>query len=79
MGVKIGSEGVATEVGYSKNLHQKSLAYSAIATTAGTRGPSPDCDVREIPERLVATAKRHGLLPEMQGTADDSMLGVPGQ
>ena len=37
----------------------------------------PDCAVREIPSRLTATAKRHGLLPETEGARPDSMLGTP--
>ena len=40
-------------------------------------GRSPDCAVREIPSRLTATAKRHGLLPETEGARPDSMLGTP--
>ena len=40
-------------------------------------GRSPDCEVREVPSRLTATAKRHGLLPETEGARPDSMLGTP--
>ena len=44
----------------------------------GARGGStPDCEVREVPSRLVSMAKRHGLLPETGGAREDSMLGVP--
>ena len=35
--------------------------------SAGSRGPVPDCEVREVPSRLVALAKRHDLLPETGG------------
>ena len=45
--------------------------------SAGSAGRSPDCAVREIPSRLTATAKRHGLLPETEGARADSMLGTP--
>jgi hypothetical protein len=45
--------------------------------SAGSRGPSPDCEVREVPARLVALAKRHDLLPDTGGAREDSMAGVP--
>ena len=45
--------------------------------SAGSAGRSPDCEVREVPVRLTATAKRHGLLPETTSARADSMLGVP--
>ena len=40
-------------------------------------GRPPDCEVGEIPSRLVALAKRHDLLPETGGAREDSMTGVP--
>jgi hypothetical protein len=45
---------------------------------AGRAGRPPDCEVREVPSRLVALAKRHGLLPETSGARIDSMAGLPG-
>jgi hypothetical protein len=45
--------------------------------SAARAGCPPDCEVREVPSRLLATAKRHGLLPETGGAREDSMLGVP--
>jgi hypothetical protein len=46
--------------------------------SAGRAGRPPDCEVREIPTRLVSVAKRHDLLPETTGARSDSMHGVPG-
>jgi len=48
--------------------------YERLATRAGR---PPDCETREVPSRLLATAKRHDLLPETCGAREDSMLGVP--
>ena len=45
--------------------------------SAGSRGRTPDCEVREVPSYLVETAKRHGLLPETRGARTESMA-VPG-
>ena len=45
--------------------------------SAGARGRPPACEVREVPSRLTATAKRLGLLPETDGARTDSMHGVP--
>ena len=44
---------------------------------AGSRGLSPDCEVRDVPTRLVSLAKRHDLLPETGSAREDSMAGVP--
>jgi len=44
---------------------------------AARTGRPPDCEVGEIPSRLVALAKRHDLLPETGGAREDSMTGVP--
>ena len=41
------------------------------------RGRPPDCEVREVPARLLSLAKRHDLLPETNGAREDSMAGVP--
>ena len=46
---------------------------------SGGLGAEPNCEVREVPSRLTATAKRHGLLPETDGARTDSMAGVPGK
>ena len=46
--------------------------------SAGHAGCPPDCEVREVPSRLVSVAKRHGLLLETGGAREDSMLGVLG-
>jgi hypothetical protein len=46
--------------------------------SAGRAGCPPDCEVREVPSRLVSLAKRHSLLPETGGAREESMLGVPG-
>ena len=46
--------------------------------SAGHAGCPPDCEVREVPSRLVSVAKHHGLLPETGGAREDSMLGVLG-
>lgn len=45
---------------------------------AARRGRPPDCEVREVPSRLVSLAKRHDLLPETSGARTDSMAGLPG-
>ena len=45
--------------------------------SAGRAGRPPDCEVREVPSRLLSVAKRHDLLPETSGAREDSMLGVP--
>ena len=45
--------------------------------SVGSRGPVPDCKVREVPFRLVSLAKRHNLLPETSGARNESMTGVP--
>ena len=45
---------------------------------AARAGRPPECEVREVPSRLVALAKRHDLLPETSGARTDSMAGVPG-
>ena len=45
---------------------------------AGRADRPSDCEVREVPSRLVAVAKRHDLLPETGGVSQDSMAGVPG-
>ena len=45
--------------------------------STGGIGAEPDCPVREVPLRLTGTAKRHGLLPETNGTRTESMAGVP--
>jgi hypothetical protein len=44
---------------------------------SGGIGAEPDCEVREVPSRLISVAKRHGLLPETTGGRAESMLGVP--
>ena len=46
--------------------------------SAGRVGSPPDCEVREVPSRLISVAKRHDLLPETSGARTDSMAGVPG-
>ena len=46
--------------------------------SASRAGRPPNCDVREVPSRLLSLAKRHGLLPETSGARTDSMAGVPG-
>jgi len=45
--------------------------------SGGRAGRPPDCEVREVPSRLLSVAKRHDLLPETSGAREDSMLGVP--
>ena len=45
--------------------------------SAGHAGCPPDCEVREVPPRLVPLAKRHDLLPETGGARKDSIAGVP--
>ena len=45
--------------------------------SAGRAGRPPDCEVREVPSRLLSVAKRRDLLPETSGAREDSMLGVP--
>ena len=45
--------------------------------SAGRAGRPPDCEVREVPSRLLSVAKRHDLLPETSGAREDSMLSVP--
>jgi hypothetical protein len=45
--------------------------------SAGRAGRPPDCEVREVPTRLLSVAKRHDLLPETSGARSDSMHGVP--
>jgi hypothetical protein len=44
---------------------------------AARAGCPPDCDVRDVPSRLISVAKRHDLLPETGGARIESMLGVP--
>ena len=44
---------------------------------ASRHGSPPQCEVREVPSRLVSLAKRHDLLPETGGAREDSMAGVP--
>ena len=44
---------------------------------ARDRGSAPACPDREVPSRWIETAKRHGLLPEMEGARTESMAGVP--
>jgi hypothetical protein len=46
--------------------------------STGRVGSPPDCEVREVPSRLVSVAKRHDLLPETSGARTDSIHGVPG-
>ena len=46
--------------------------------SAPRAGRPPDCEIREVPSRLIALAKRHDLLPETSGARTDSMAGVPG-
>ena len=43
---------------------------------ASRHGSPPQCEVREVPSRLVSLAKRHDLLPETGGAREDSMAGV---
>ena len=45
---------------------------------AARAGRPPECDVREVPSRLLSVAKRHDLLPETGGVSPDSMAGVLG-
>jgi hypothetical protein len=45
--------------------------------SAGRAGRPPDCEVREVPTRLLSVAKRHDLLPETSGARSHSMHGVP--
>ena len=44
---------------------------------ASRHGSPPECDVREVPSRLISVANRYDLLPETGGAREDSMAGVP--